>query len=59
VPQPNSVTQQPVSTVPDVTVAFWVTKVLTTGTGETATDFLFHNLALPIVWAFGGVGAPT
>jgi uncharacterized membrane-anchored protein len=53
-PQPNSVTQQAVSTVPVVTAAFWVTKVLTSGMDETASDFLFHNLAPPIVLATGG-----
>ncbi|WP_198418872.1 hypothetical protein [Cryobacterium psychrophilum] len=28
------------SKVPEITVAFWITKVLTTGMGETASDFL-------------------
>jgi uncharacterized membrane-anchored protein len=30
--------------VPEVTVAFWVTKVLTTGMGETTSDFLVHDI---------------
>lgn len=34
--------------VPEVTAVFWVTKVLTTGMGETASDFLAHRLG-PIV----------
>ncbi|MCU1513194.1 MAG: hypothetical protein JWO10_284, partial [Microbacteriaceae bacterium] len=28
------------SKVPEVTAAFWIAKVLTTGMGETASDFL-------------------
>src|SRR4051794_17129081 len=30
------------SKVPEVTVFFWIIKVLTTGMGETASDFLAH-----------------
>jgi uncharacterized membrane-anchored protein len=45
-----------VSKVPEVTAAFWVTKVLTTGMGETASDFLFRHLAPPIALAIGLVG---
>jgi uncharacterized membrane-anchored protein len=30
--------------VPEVTAAFWITKVLTTGMGETTSDFLVHAL---------------
>jgi uncharacterized membrane-anchored protein len=33
--------------VPQVTVLFWIIKVLTTGMGETASDFLAHALAPP------------
>ncbi|MEV7387906.1 MULTISPECIES: hypothetical protein [unclassified Streptomyces] len=39
-----------------MTVAFWVTKVLTTGMGETASDFLFQNLAPVIALAIGIAG---
>lgn len=41
--------------VPHVTVAFWIIKVLTTGMGETASDFLAHHVN-PIL-AVGAVGA--
>jgi uncharacterized membrane-anchored protein len=34
--------------VPEVAVAFWITKILTTGMGETTSDFLAHRLG-PIV----------
>jgi uncharacterized membrane-anchored protein len=42
------------SKVPQVTVLFWIIKVLTTGMGETTSDFLAHTLD-PIV-AVGIVG---
>lgn len=42
------------SKVPEVTVAFWVTKALTTGLGESTSDFLVHSL--PPVLAVG-IGA--
>jgi uncharacterized membrane-anchored protein len=44
------------SKVPEVTVAFWIAKVLTTGMGEVASDFLFQNLAPPIALGIGVVG---
>ena len=34
--------------VPEITALFWLTKVLTTGMGETTSDFLVHQLG-PIV----------
>ncbi|WP_405558057.1 hypothetical protein [Streptomyces sp. NBC_01171] len=41
--------------VPEVTVYFWIIKVLTTGMGETASDFLAHLLGpIPAV-ALGGI----
>ncbi|GGR28852.1 membrane protein [Deinococcus ruber] len=44
------------SKVPEVTAAFWVIKVLTTGMGEAASDFLAHRLGpLPAV-ALSGLG---
>ncbi len=41
------------SRVPEVTATFWVVKVLTTGMGETASDFLFQHLAPSIALALG------
>ncbi|MGW1916435.1 COG4705 family protein [Streptomyces sp. NPDC002076] len=41
--------------VPEVTVYFWIIKVLTTGMGETASDFLGHTLGpIPAV-GIGGL----
>jgi len=42
--------------VPQVTVLFWVIKVLTTGMGETASDFLAHTLAPPVAVGLGLLG---
>jgi uncharacterized membrane-anchored protein len=55
-PQPNSVLRRALSTVPAVTAGFWVTKVLTTGMGETGADFLYHDQLGPIALPLAGVG---
>ncbi len=42
--------------VPAVTAAFWVVKVLTTGTGEAASDWLVSiSIALPVLVGLGGL----
>lgn len=48
------VRQAAMSKVPEITVYFWIVKVLTTGMGETASDYLAHVLGpVPAV----GLGA--
>jgi len=42
--------------VPQVTALFWIIKVLTTGMGETASDFLAHTLAPAVAVELGGLG---
>jgi uncharacterized membrane-anchored protein len=42
------------SKVPEVTVIFWVIKILTIGMGETTSDFLVHRINPPIAVAIGG-----
>jgi uncharacterized membrane-anchored protein len=42
--------------VPQVTALFWIIKVLTTGMGETASDFLAHTLAPPVAVGLGALG---
>ncbi|MDH6114531.1 putative membrane-anchored protein [Kitasatospora sp. MAP12-15] len=57
--QPNShraPVRQALNKVPEVTALFWIIKVLTTGMGETASDFLAHVLNPMIAVALGGVG---
>jgi uncharacterized membrane-anchored protein len=54
--RPAAQARHALSKVPEVTVYFWITKVLTTGMGETASDFLVHKFDPPIAVAFGGLG---
>ena len=42
-----------ISKVPQITVLFWVVKILTTGMGETTSDFLVHQMDPPIAVAIG------
>lgn len=42
--------------VPDVTVYFWIIKLLTTGMGETTSDYLAHQLNPIIAVALGAIG---
>ncbi len=46
---------QALSKVPEVTVYFWITKVLTTGMGETTSDYFIHRLNPPVVVAVAGL----
>ncbi len=61
----NNTAQKMLSKVPEATVIFWITKILTTGMGETTSDFLVKSinpviaiglaalvLALSLVWQF-------
>jgi uncharacterized membrane-anchored protein len=43
------------SRVPEVTVAFWITKGLTTGMGESSSDYLVHRLPPVLAVALGGI----
>jgi uncharacterized membrane-anchored protein len=43
------------SKVPEITVYFWVIKVLTTGMGETASDYLAHRFAPEVAVGLGAV----
>ena len=55
----RSVARQAAVKVPEVTAAFWVTKVVTTGMGETASDFLFQHLSHVITLGVGIAGFAT
>jgi uncharacterized membrane-anchored protein len=44
------------SKVPAVTAAFWVTKALTTGMGESTSDFLVHRMPPVIAVVLGALG---
>lgn len=43
------------SKVPQITALFWIVKILTTGMGETTSDFLVHQLDPPLAVALGFV----
>jgi len=49
-------TRPALSKVPEVTAWFWAVKVLSTGMGETASDFLLHTLEPEVALALGGAG---
>ncbi|MCQ4043157.1 hypothetical protein ACFOSC_23115 [Streptantibioticus rubrisoli] len=54
--QPLAPARHALSKVPEVTVYFWVIKVLTTGMGETTSDFLTKSLNPVIAVGIGGLG---
>jgi uncharacterized membrane-anchored protein len=41
--------------VPEVTIFFWIIKLLSTGMGETSSDYLVHQLDPMIAVALGGI----
>jgi uncharacterized membrane-anchored protein len=43
------------SKVPEITVYFWIIKVLTTGMGEATSDYLVHRIAPPAAVVIAGV----
>lgn len=45
-----------VKKLPEVTVLFWVIKLLTTGMGETTSDYLAHHMNSIFAVALGGSG---
>jgi uncharacterized membrane-anchored protein len=45
-----------VKKVPEITVLFWIIKLLTTGMGETTSDYLAHQLDPMLAVAIGGIG---
>ena len=43
------------SKVPEVTAFFWIVKALTTGMGESTSDFLVHSLVPEVAVVLGGI----
>ncbi|GAA4602868.1 membrane protein [Actinoallomurus liliacearum] len=52
---PRAVSRRPMSKVPEVTAYFWIVKVLTTGMGETTSDYLAHRLDPIVAVAVAGI----
>ncbi|HEY8810404.1 MAG TPA: hypothetical protein VIM28_10325 [Solirubrobacterales bacterium] len=48
-------TSHGLSKVPEITAFFWIVKALTTGMGESASDFLVHKLVPEIAVVLGGI----
>lgn len=56
---PDRSAQNGMSTVkklPEVTLLFWIIKLLTTGMGETTSDYLAHQMEPIFAVALGGIG---
>jgi len=49
-------TQHTLTKVPEITIYFWIIKVLTTGMGEVTSDYLAHQLNPLIAVALAGIG---
>jgi uncharacterized membrane-anchored protein len=54
---PGGASERPVGAkVPEITAWFWVAKVLTTGMGETTSDFMVHHIDPAVALGMGGCG---
>jgi uncharacterized membrane-anchored protein len=54
--QPMHPVMQAMRKVPEVTVFFWIVKLLTTAMGEATSDYMVHQFAPIIAVAIGGTG---
>lgn len=54
--QPMHLVKQALRKVPEVTVFFWIIKLLTTAMGESTSDYLVNHLDPMIAVALGGIG---
>jgi uncharacterized membrane-anchored protein len=48
--------RHPLSKVPEITLYFWIIKILTTGMGEAFSDFLVTHINPIVAVALGGIG---
>ncbi len=53
---PQSVARIALTKVPEATALFWIIKVLTTGMGETTSDYLVNRIDRPLAVALGAIG---
>ena len=53
--RPRASLRHGASKVPEVAVAFWLAKALTTGMGESSSDYLVHRLPPALAVALGGI----
>ena len=52
---PDPPSMRALSKVPEITVYFWIIKVLTTGMGESTSDYLVHRLPPPVAVVLAGI----
>ncbi|HST87326.1 MAG TPA: hypothetical protein VLJ14_03020 [Ktedonobacterales bacterium] len=57
--QPLSRARSAARKVPEVTIFFWIIKLLTTGMGETTSDYLVFHINPYLAVALGGIGLVT
>jgi uncharacterized membrane-anchored protein len=58
-PSPEPSAQHQISAIkklPEITIFFWIIKLLTTGMGETTSDYLAHQMNPIYAVALGGIG---
>src|SRR5579872_1483726 len=55
-PQPVRLARQALRKVPEVTIYFWIVKLLTTAMGESTSDYLVYHIDPYVAVALGGVG---
>ncbi len=55
-PQPIHLAQRAMRKVPEVTIFFWIVKLLTTAMGESTSDYLVYHINPYIAVALGGIG---
>jgi uncharacterized membrane-anchored protein len=54
--QPMHIAMRAMKKVPEITIYFWIIKLLTTAMGEATSDYLVHQLDPIIAVALGGMG---
>ena len=54
--QPTQNVRQALRKVPEITIYFWIIKLLTTAMGEVTSDYLAHQFDPKIAVALGGIG---
>src|SRR5579863_4342998 len=58
IPQPQTMhlAMRAIRKVPEVTIYFWIVKLLSTAMGESTSDYLVYHVNPYIAVAFGGIG---
>src|ERR1700680_3104189 len=55
-PQPMNLAMRAMRKVPEVTIYFWIIKLLSTAMGESTSDYLVYQINPYIAVALGGIG---